>query len=373
VSRRRTPFAILISLLLSALGLSACGSTSHHGIPAGAVAAVEGKGVTAAEVNHWLAVAAYSNAAGTLLEKHPEVPVPPAYSECISSLQAVAVEQHTHPAPTPAKLHRACEEQYQVLRERAIAFLINVNWTFAEAERLGNSLSSSEVDAEYAKLKARSFPTPAALASLEARTRETVADLRLHAKLTLAQEKIQHHVLSGVSQPSEAQIASYYAANKRQYAARETRDVRIILTREPGQANQALRELRAGASFATVAQARSIDPASREKGGLLTGVTREQGNPEVIKAIFAAQPGRVGGPINTVQGYYIYEVVKSTLLPAETLAQARPKIKKVLFEQRGEAALKAFAAKFPKTWKPKTECRPNYVVPKCKESPTPAT
>jgi hypothetical protein len=371
VSGRFPLFAVPIALLVAALSLAACGGSSHHGIPAGAVAAVEGRPITEAEVNHWLAVAAYSNASGTFLEKHREVPVPPEYTECIHSLQEVAREQH-NPVPATAKLRLACEQQHETLRSRAISFLITTDWTFAEAERLGYSFSSSEVDAEYAKLKAHAFPTPAALAQLQANTRQTHADLRLHAKLSLAQEKIQHHVLSGVAKPTEKEIAAYYAANAGQFQAQEARDLRIILTREESKARTAMQEIRAGKSFAAVAQELSIEPTSREKGGLITGLTRNQGQPTLAEKAFAAPIGQLLGPLKTVLGYFVYEVVRSNPQRQQTLAEAKPKIKQTLFEQHSEPALKAFADQFTKRWKPKTECRSGSIVPQCKNYIAPA-
>lgn len=368
MSGRSSLFAVLVALLVSALGLSACGGSSHHGIPSGAIAAVEGKGITEAEVNHWTAIAAYSNSRGTVFEHHPEVPEPPTYSECVQALTEVAREQKVHPLPSPAKLRRACEMQREALRERALSFLLNSAWTIAEAEHLGASLSTDEIDKEFAKLKASNFPTAAAMAKLLARTRQTEADLRFHAKLTLAQEKIQHHVLSGVAQPSDQEIASYYAAHRSQFQGQEARDVRILLTREESEAKQAIREIRAGKSFASVAQARSIEPTSREKGGLVTGLTRGQGNPNLTEVAFAAKPGQLKGPLKTVVGYFVYEVVRVVPQHALTLAEAKPKIKSQLFEQRAEVALRSYATQFNKRWKARTECRPGFVVAQCRES-----
>jgi foldase protein PrsA len=373
VSGRRPLLAILSAFVVSALGLSACGGSSHHGIPAGAVAAVEGKGITEAEVNHWLAIASYSNSRGTVFENHPEVPLPPAYSECVQSLMEVAREQNTRPLPSPARLRRACEIQHQTLRSRALGFLLTSNWTLAEAEHLGYVPSQSEINAEYRKLKATNFPTEAALAKLLARTRQTRADLRFHAKVALAQEKIQHHILSGVHQPSQKEIAAYYAAHASEFKGQEARDVRVVLTREESQAKQALSEIRAGKSFASVAEARSIDPVSREKGGLVSGLTRTQGNPKLAEAVFAAKPGQLLGPVKTVIGYFIYEVVRAAPQRQQTLAEAKAKIKSLLFEQRAEVALKAFASTFNARWKSRTECRPGNIVPQCKESSKPVS
>lgn len=356
--------SVLAALLVAALALSACGS-SKHGIPAGAVAAVEGRPITEAEVHHWLGVAAYSNAAGTVLEKHPEVPEPPDYTECITQLQALAREEHTH--PLVANLKRACDSQYHTLRNHAVSFLVNVNSTFAETDRLGLEISSGEIDSEYAKLKARLFPTPAALAALRARTRQTEADLRLHAKLSLAQEKLQHHILAGVAQPTDAQINAYYNANKSQFAPKETRDVRVILVREVGKAQEALRELHEGKSFAAVANKRSIERTSRENGGLIPGMTRESGTPQLVTAAFAARPGQLGGPVNTVVGYYVYEVARINPPRTLTSAELHAKVKSLLYEKKAEAALQAFASEFSKRWKAQTECRPGFIVPECKQ------
>ena len=71
---------------------------------------------------------------------------------------------------------------------------------------------------------------------------------------------------------------------------------------------EAKKEIESGKSFASVAKAKSIDPTSKAKGGLLTGVAKGQEEAALNTAIFSAPLNKLSGPVKTPFGYYIYEV-----------------------------------------------------------------
>ncbi len=74
-----------------------------------------------------------------------------------------------------------------------------------------------------------------------------------------------------------AAIAAYYSSHQSQFGTAETRNMQIVLTKTLAQADR--RQEGAGEgrqSWTAVAKKYSIDPTTKNNGGLLTGVTKGQ-------------------------------------------------------------------------------------------------
>jgi parvulin-like peptidyl-prolyl isomerase len=313
-------------------------------------------------------VAAISHSTG-VLAKGAVAPDPPTYERCVNHLEEVARTQAIGHPPKRANLKHACEEQYKVLRERAIAFLLTTQWAFAEAARLGIDVSEAEANQAYEKLKAAKFPTPAEEQTLFRSTGETKADALLQVRLNLINEKISRKISGSRSQlVSDKEIENFYHQHASEFAPSENRDVRLILTDSEAAAKKAKQEIQSGKSFASVANRTTIEKVGQGNGGQFSGVVRGEHVPPLDRAMFAASPGVLGGPVKSVAGYYIYEVTGVHHTPAQTLAQAKSHIIAALAAPREEQKLKRFAAEFEQRWKQHTECRPGWVVSQCKST-----
>ncbi len=369
MSRHLRPTAALACTVIALAGLAACGGggESHHGIPAGSLAAVNGTGITNASVQHWIAVAAISNSVG-VLAKGAVAPDPPNYTRCVAHLEEVARTAAPGHKPNPARLKSACEEQYKTLQKRALSFLITSQWEIAEAQALGFSVSDEEVRKQYEQLKSQKYPTAAAFEEYLKRTDQTVADLLFRVKVSLLNAKVQQKIVAGkAASVTQAEIEKYYDAHKSQFGPVETRDVRVILTKEAPEARKAKREIESGKSFAAVAKQASIEAESRASGGLLSEIVKGQHATEFDNAVFSARTGVLGGPVKTVIGYYIYEVLGAKTRSGKTLAAVQASIRAQLASPKEQEAVSKFAAGFKKRWTAQTECRPGYVVEQCKE------
>jgi foldase protein PrsA len=106
---------------------------------------------------------------------------------------------------------------------------------------------------------------------------------------------------------------------------------------------------------------------------VLTGVTKGQEEAALNTAIFSASLNKLGGPVKTPFGYYIYEVKSATKGSQQTLAQSEASIKQQLTATNQQAALSKFVKEFKKTWTAKTDCRSEYVVADCKQYKAPKT
>jgi foldase protein PrsA len=359
------------AVFFASLALTACGG----GIPSDAVVQVGSNPITKSTFEHWLSVAAASSATTTgKTAAKPVLPVPPNYTECIAHLEATAPKPAKGQAkPTKAQLKSECEQQYTSLKQEVLGFLISSEWVIGEASSLGVKVSDAEVKKEFEKIKSQQFPKAAEFEKFLATSGQSVSDLLLRVKLNMLSAKIQKKIAQGKGTVSKAEIEKYYKANMSRFGTPEKRSVAIILTKTEAEALAAKKEIESGKSFASVAKAKSIDPTSKAKGGLLTGVVKGQEEAALNTAIFSAKPNVLSGPVKTPFGYYIYEVKSVTPGNQQTLAQAEASIKQQLTATQQQAALSKFVKEFKKTWTAKTDCRPEFVVMDCKQYKAPKT
>jgi foldase protein PrsA len=360
------------AVFFASLALAACGSS---GIPSDAVVQVGSNPITKATFEHWLSVAAASSATTTgKTAAKPVLPVPPNYTECIAHLEATAAKPAKGQAkPTKAQLKSECEQQYTSLKQEVLGFLISSEWVIGEASSLGVKVSDAEVKKEFEKIKSQQFPKAAEFEKFLATSGQSVSDLLLRVKLNMLSSKIQKKIAQGKGTVSKAEIEKYYKANMSRFGTPEKRNVAIILTKTEAEALAAKKEIESGKSFASVAKAKSIDPTSKAKGGLLVGVTKGQEEAALNTAIFSAKPNVLSGPVKTPFGYYIYEVKSTTPGNQQTLKQAEASIKQQLTATQQQAALSKFVKEFKKTWTAKTDCRAEFVVMDCKQYKAPKT
>lgn len=362
------------ALAAGALALTACGGDS---VPGNAVASVDGTSITKEDFARWMTVASLSqqqqaNPTGTA---KANVPVPPDFKACIAQAKATLPKKlpKGQTNPTEAQLKAQCQQQYNALRDQVLQFLISAEWIIGEAKAQGIELTDQQVKAEFAKQKKQSFPKEADFQKYLKTSGMTMDDLLLRVKVDTLSTKLRDKITKGAAKPTQAQISAYYAKNKAQFGKPETRDIKIVLTKTEAQAQAAKKALEAGDDFKVVAKKYSIDQATKNTGGVLTGVTKGQQEAALDKAVFAASKSKVYGPIKTQFGYYVFEVTKITKGSQQTLQQATPQITQVLTQQNQQKALDTFVKTFQDDWKGKTNCRSGYVVQQCKNAPKPKT
>jgi foldase protein PrsA len=373
VSKHFRFISALGAVFFAVLGLAACGG---GGIPGNAVVQVGGNPITKATYEHWLTVAAASSSAAAPGQTAPKpvVPDPPNYTACIAHLEATAPKPAKGQSkPTSAQLKSQCEQQYKSLQQEVLGFLISSAWVLGEAESKGVHVNDAEVKKQFEQIKSQQFPKPEEFKKFLASSGQSVSDLLLRVKLNLLSSKIQQKVSKEKGTVTQAQISKYYNEHKSQFGTPEKRTVKIILTKTEAQANKAKQEIESGKSFSSVAKAVSIDPTSKAKGGEITGVVKGQEEKALDEAIFSAPKGKLGGPVKTPFGYYIYEVISTTTGNQQTQAQAQSSIKQQLTAQQQQQALSKFVKEFRTRWEGKTECRSGYMVQDCHGYKAPKT
>ena len=138
-----------------------------------------------------------------------------------------------------------------------------------------------------------------------------------------------------------------------------------MLAKPQANANAAKSALQSGQSWDAIAKKYSIDPTTKDSGGLLTGITANQEDAALSKAAFAAPLNKLEGPVKGQFGYYVFDVLKKTPATQETLTQATAAIKQTLTTQNQTAAEKAVATLTASQWKSSTFCSKLFAITDC--------
>ncbi|MBX6422192.1 SurA N-terminal domain-containing protein [Thermosulfurimonas sp. F29] len=149
---------------------------------------------------------------------------------------------------------------------------------------------------------------------------------------------------------SEEELKAYYESEKDRFFEPERRRVRMILIKaEPGKKAAALKKAEALAEkiktltdFERMARRYSQDRATAKLGGDLGVVKPGELFKAADQAVFSAEEGRVVGPVEGPQGYYLFYVQK--ILPAGTrpFREVKTELEKELLRRKvHEAAYEA--------------------------------
>ncbi len=338
-----------------AAALAGCGS----GVPGNSVASVAGNPITTAAFNHWMYVAAKSQAA-----QNPGAPVivptdPPDFKKCIAQArQAIP----TLKSQSDATLKAECKQLFTSLNGQVMTFLIKAYWYQAQAARQKVAVTDAQVQAAFQTAKKQQFRTAAQFQGFLSQTGQTLQDIMFRFRVNQIFQALIKRYASTIT---PAQIASYYQTHQSQFGTPETRNIEIVLTKTQGQAQAAKSALQSGQSFKDVAKKFSTDPTSKNNGGLLVGVSKGQEDQALDAAAFSAPLNKLSGPVKGQFGYYIFQVTKINQAKQQTLAQATPLIRQTLTASQQTSSQTAVDSAAQKQWMKQTFCRSDYMVPQC--------
>jgi len=355
----------LCTLALGAFFVPAAIFAGCGGVPGDAVATVDGTSISKSDFDHWMTVAAKSGG-----QSGAAAPKPPGFADCIKQKRKTTPKPAKgQPKVTDSQLKTQCKQEYNSLRDQVMQLLVSFEWIEGEAKAKGIKVSDKEVKASFDKQKKQAFPKAADFDKFLKDSGQTEGDILKRVRLDTLSNKIRDKVTKGKDKVTDAQIAAFYNKNKARFAQPERRDLRIVLTKDKAKAEQAKKAIEGGQSFKSVAKKYSIDEASKAQGGKLPAVAKGQQEKALDTAIFAADKGKLTGPVKTQFGYYVFEVTKIAKATQQTLDQAKPTIKQTLASQNQQKSLDSFVKSFRKRWKAKTECRDAYRTQDCKNAP----
>ena len=323
------------AIFVGGVAVAGCGSA----VPGDAVAVVAGTPISTRALAHWGYVAAVGQS-----QVSPGSPVivpdPPNYTKCIASLKKIAPPSIPH-----SELKSACVTQFQQTME----YLVRSAWVQGQAASQHLTVTAAQVLAKFTSAKNQQFKTAAQFTTFLTQTGQTENDILYRFRVSLLAQKLA----------TPAAVSAYYKSHLTSYSTPERRNVRIILTKALGQANAAKTALTHGKSWATVAKKYSVDPATKNSGGLLADVVSGQEPTALNTVIFASPTTKLEGPVKTPFGYYLAEVTQIFPATTQPLAKESSTIKTTL----ANTALSS--PPWKNKWKARTTCRTGFQIPDC--------
>jgi peptidyl-prolyl cis-trans isomerase D len=161
-------------------------------------------------------------------------------------------------------------------------------------------------------------------------------------------------VPGGTPAVSDAEAQQYYQQHAADYKVDDQVRVRHILIKSDGAAGPAdaaakakaqgiLDQLHKGGDFAKLAKENSDDPGSKEQGGELGELKRNQTVPEFDAAAFSLPVGQISGLIHTKFGYHILQVEEKQVAHTRPFDEVKTQIVAKLTEQKEAAQQQAYA------------------------------
>ncbi len=204
--------------------------------------------------------------------------------------------------------------QLATLVQKATEQAIGTKLLLDEAARLDLPVSDAEVDEQVAKIVQQVGGQEAFEAAL-AQQKTDVAAFREQLRRGRRVDKLVEKAVTGVSEPTEADILSHYESHKDDFKASERVLAQHILITPDGDTATSKEEAKAkiaairervlgGKDFADEAAAHSMCPSGKE-GGSLGWFARGMMVPEFDGAVFSMKDGDVSEIIETQFGYHI--------------------------------------------------------------------
>src|SRR5262249_21394607 len=129
--------------------------------------------------------------------------------------------------------------------------------------------------------------------------------------------------------PTDADAQQYYDEHKDQFKCASGKDVSHILVADQATAQSIVDQLKAGASFADLARAKSTDTGSAQQGGDLGCLQAGAYVQEFQNAADAAPLNTPVGPVKSQYGYHVILVKKAV----DSFEQARQQVLQSLQQQ----------------------------------------
>jgi foldase protein PrsA len=257
---------------------------------------------------------------------------------------------------------------YTQLRDQAVGYLVNQEELQQEAQKLGVTVSDSDV-AKYLENVKKTYYHGSEKKFEDAMKADhiTLAELeQYNIRPTLLSQKLQAKVASSAN-VSTQDAQQYYNQNKASFTTPKTREVRHILVNSKTLADQIETKLKNGADFAQLAKKYSKDTGSAKQGGKLcvahggsSGACTQTVTP-FDKASFSLKTHEISQPVKSVYGWHIIQAL-SPISPSHTqsFSQVEAQIKLQLAQQKKQLAWSNFLAKVKKDYQGKVAYQTGY-------------
>lgn len=234
------------------------------------------------------------------------------------------------------------------LEEKALDQAIGARLLLDQAAKLDMPVSAADIDAEVAKIVAQvggAENYQKALAAQGITEDQFRKELEKGAKVN----KLVEQACSSVAEPTDDEVAAFYAAHKAEYVAPEQVLCQHILVKGSDDAAlDKIKDIRARivdgkADFAEEAKKHSDCP-SGQQGGSLGWFGRGMMVPEFDKVAFEMAKGEVSNIVTTQFGYHIIYKADQKGGGQQTLVDVHDQIKDLLRHEARGRAMDAYVA-----------------------------
>ncbi|NBD25566.1 peptidylprolyl isomerase [Paenibacillus glycinis] len=201
-----------------------------------------------------------------------------------------------------------------------------------EAKKLGIVVTDQDVEAEIAAIKKR-FPSEADFQAALQQSGMTLDDLK---KQTPTQLRIRR-IIEPRAKVTDEEVKQYFEANHEEFDQPEQVRASHILVSTKAEADDVMKQLKAGADFGKLAKERSEDTGSKAAGGDLGYFGKGEMVPEFENAAFSLKVGELGGPIKSEYGYHIIKVIDHKAAEKATLEEKKAEIRERLIQNKVSA------------------------------------
>jgi len=242
--------------------------------------------------------------------------------------------------------------QLQGLRKELLESLVSSELLYQASRAAGISVADDVVTRQIQLLQGK-FPTETEFAKYLQDQGLTLDEMKEQARRNLATEQLIQREIDSKISVSDEEIADYYEKNKERMRRPEAVQLSEIFTAADTRASAEtrskarqkieliLKEVHGGKDFAALARRFSESPDA-EDGGEMGYISRNNNLPVLFEAAFKLKVGEVSDVVETPFGYHILKVTDKKAAGDVTLADAKPQISALLFEQKERESFNAY-------------------------------
>lgn len=257
------------------------------------------------------------------------------------------------------------DEQLQEVKYQVLQNLINQELLYQQSQRSGIKIDKKEIDAAYeAKERKGKFKTDAEFAAALKKADKTVASYREEIKRGLAINRFIQNKFTDHTVISDSAAKKYYDSNPSYFQQpAEVRLSHILVRLDPNadlskkkaakaKIEQAMKRLKAGEKFATVAKNLSDDVNAKNNGGDLGYLSADDLSKPFQDAAFGLKEGQISNIITTSGGYHIikltgrrdartisYKEAKSKIIKSLTVNEVDNKVSSYIKELKNKSTI----------------------------------
>lgn len=219
-----------------------------------------------------------------------------------------------------------------------------------EAEKLGISVTDSEIDAAIDSIKSRFNLSEEQMEQVMKKENLTPEGFREQWKLQLLSNKIMGSRIRGQIAVTDDEINKYYEENYGETESlEEAKIAHILISYDSATGEQKAREeaeqvavlAKSGKDFGTLAKEHSDDTFSAARGGELGYFSKGDLVQSLEGAVEATPVGGIVGPIESPAGFHVIKVLdKKTAI--KSLDEVREEIREKIYREKAEKELAAW-------------------------------